>query len=188
VIKIIFKWTLRVFLLLVLLAAAAYFFPQEILTLDSGPVKADVIIVLGGGSHERPWRAAELFKKSAAPRIIVSGAGDDEINRQLLLHAGIPALAIQVEDNSKTTEENAEFTVKLLHAEKIHSAILVTTWYHSRRALKTFEHCAPDIKFYSRPSYFGFTGRDWSRALTRYVYLEYVKLPGYWIRHGVCPF
>ncbi len=87
-----------------------------------------------------------------------------------------------------TTEENAEFTVKLLRTEKVHEAILVTSWYHSRRALKTFQHFAPEIKFYSRPSYFAFKRKDWTRAVTRYVYWEYVKLPGYWIRHGVCPF
>ncbi len=175
-------------LLCAALAAAAYFFPQDILTLDNGRVKADVIVVLGGGSHERPLRAAELFKHQDAPRIIVSGNGDDEINRQLLIQAGVPPAVIQVEGKSMTTEENAEFTVKLLRAEKVHEAILVTSWYHSRRALKTFQHFAPDIKFYSRPSYFAFKRKDWTRAIKRYVYWEYAKLPGYWIRHGVCPF
>jgi hypothetical protein len=37
--------------------------------------------------------------------------------------------------------------------------IIVTSWYHSRRALACFEHYAPDIKFYSRPSYFGYVGK-----------------------------
>ncbi|MEI9960698.1 MAG: hypothetical protein WDM76_06075 [Limisphaerales bacterium] len=76
--------------LVVLLAAAAYFFPQQILTVDSGSVKADAMVVLGGGLHERPERAAELFKENVAPRIIVSGSGDDEINRRLLVEAVSP--------------------------------------------------------------------------------------------------
>jgi uncharacterized SAM-binding protein YcdF (DUF218 family) len=187
--KIIFRAAAGVFLLLVLLAVAAYFFPQDILTVDSGSVKAEVIIVLGGGSHERPLRAAELFKENAAPRIIISGAGDDEINRQLLLKAGVPAEAIQVEGKSQTTRENAEFTIKLLRAGKIRSAILVTSWYHSRRALKTFEHVAPEITFYSRPSYFAFARDDWKKlGIIKRMRLEFLKLPGYWIRYGVCPF
>jgi uncharacterized SAM-binding protein YcdF (DUF218 family) len=180
---------LGVFLLAILLAAAAYCLPQDILAVDSGVVRADVIVILGGGSHERPLRAAELFQDQAAPRIIISGEGDDEINRQLLLKAGIPSAAIQVEGKSQTTRENAEFTIKLLRAENAHSAILVTSWYHSRRALKTFEHFAPDISFYSRPSYFAFARADWKNlGIYRRMRLEYLKLAGYWVRYGVCPF
>jgi uncharacterized SAM-binding protein YcdF (DUF218 family) len=187
--KLVFKVALGFFLLLALLIAVAWFFPQDFLTLDSGTVKADVIIVLGGGSHERPLRAAELFKENAAPRIIVTGEGDDEINRQLLIQAGVPATVIQVEGKSQTTHENAEFTIKLLRAEKIHSAILVTSWYHSRRALKTFEHYAPELKFYSRPSYFAFARDDWRKlGIIKRMRLEFLKLPGYWIRYGVSPF
>jgi uncharacterized SAM-binding protein YcdF (DUF218 family) len=179
---------LALFALLVLLAAAAYFFPQIFLCVDSGTVKADAMVVLGGGSHERPERAAELFKERAAPRIIVSGLGDDEINRQLLIHAGVPPGAIQIEVRSTTTRENAEFTIKLLRERKMKRVIIVTSWYHSRRALKTFEHFAPEIKFYSRPSYFALARADWSRNFEKRIYLEYIKLSGYWIRYGVCPF
>jgi len=187
--KIIFKVALGFFLLLLLLIGAAWFLPQDILTVDSGTVKADVIIVLGGGSHERPLRAAELFLQHAAPRLIISGGGDDEINRQLLRQAGIPAAAIEVEGKSRTTFENAEFTLQRLRAEKIHSAILVTSWYHSRRALRTFEHFAPDLKFYSRPSYFAFAREDWKKlGVSKRMRLEYLKLAGYWVRYGVPPF
>jgi uncharacterized SAM-binding protein YcdF (DUF218 family) len=187
------KWIFRaaiVFVLLtVLLAVIAYFFPEKFLCVDSGKVSADVIVVLGGGRHERPERAAELFRQRAAPRILVSGAGDDGINRRLLLQAGVPAGAIEIEDKSMTTRENAEFSIKLLRAEKIRSVILVTSWYHSRRALKTFEHYAPEIKIYSRPSYFAFATKDWTRlGINKLMRLEFLKLPGYWIRYGICPF
>ena len=103
--KIICQAALGIFLSLVLLAVTAWLLPQDFLTVDSGSVKADVIIVLGGGLHERPLRAAELFKEKAAPRIIITGEGDDEINRQLLLRAGVPAAAMQVEGKSQTTWE-----------------------------------------------------------------------------------
>jgi uncharacterized SAM-binding protein YcdF (DUF218 family) len=187
------KWILRIALALftafLLIVGAAILFPQRFLCVDSGAVKADAIVVLGGGPHEqRAERAAELFKENFAPRIIVSGAGDEPIHRQILIQSGVPAVAIQIEDKSTTTRENAEFTIKLLRAEKIRSAILVTSWYHSRRALKTFERFAPEIKFYSRPSYFALGRKDWSRVMAKRIYLEYMKLPGYWVRYGVCPF
>jgi uncharacterized SAM-binding protein YcdF (DUF218 family) len=175
--------------LLLLPAVAAMVFPQPFLCVDSGPVKADVIVVLGGGSHERPARAAELFKEHAAPRIIISGWGDSDINRRLLMAAGVPASAIELENQSRTTRENAQFTIKLLREEKVTRVIIVTSWYHSRRALACFRHYAPELKFYSRPSYFASARADWphNRIGSR-VRLEYAKLLGYWIRDGVCPF
>jgi uncharacterized SAM-binding protein YcdF (DUF218 family) len=187
--KIILRTLLAGVLLFALFAALAFFYPEKFLCVDSGKVSADAIVVLGGGPHEhRPERAVELFKQHAAPRIIVSGAGDDEINRQFLITSGVPADAIYVEGKSGTTRENAEFTIKMLREQKMKSVIIVTSWYHSRRALKTFEHYAPDIKFYSGPSYFAFARKEWTRSLTRRIYLEYAKLPGYWIRYGVRPF
>jgi uncharacterized SAM-binding protein YcdF (DUF218 family) len=171
-----------------LLAVALFFFPQTFLCVDSGPVRADVIIVLGGGDrHERAERAAELFLQQAAPLVLVSGAGDDEINRHILLRRGVPGREIILESQSRTTRQNAQFGARILDAEKARSAIIVTSWYHSRRALRTFEHYAPGIAFYSRPSYFQFRHSHWSGEFSRHVYLEYLKLPGYWVRYGVCP-
>lgn len=189
IIKKILRAAIVVFVLMMAVAAAAYFYPEKFLCVDSGKVSADVIVVLGGGSHERPERAAELFKQHAAPRILVSGEGDDGINRRLLISNGVPAGAIEVEGKSLTTRENAEFSIKLLRAENVRSAILVTSWYHSRRALKTFEHYAPEIRFYSRPSYFAFARDDWKKlGINKRMRLEFLKLPGYWIRYGIWPF
>src|ERR1035437_2912233 len=161
------KWIFRVViyagLLVALAAVIAFFYPEKFLCVDSGRVSADVIILLGGGSHDRPERAAELFKAQAASRIIISGEGDDEINRQLLIQAGVPAGAIQFEGKSRTTRERGE--------------------------LKCFEHFAPEIKFYSRPSYFAFAREGWTRlGISKRMRLEFLKLPGYWIRYGVNPF
>lgn len=174
-------------LLVAALAAAAWFYPEKFLCVESGAAKADAIVVLGGG-HDRPQRAAELYKSQVAPRIIVSGYGDAEIVRRELISFGVPAKAIELEDKSKTTKENAVFTAKLLRAEKAKRVVIVTSWYHSRRALNTFEHYASGIKFYSRPSYFAFKRSDWPKGFSRKVYWEFAKIPGYWVRYGVWPF
>ncbi len=187
--KLVFRIVKWLFIVLVLAGLIAWFYPEKFLTVDSGPVTADVIVVVGGGQHERPLRAATLFRQHAAPRVLITGEGDDQINRQLLLANGVPARAIEVESKSTTTRENAKFAGKLLRAEKVRSAILVTSWYHARRAEKTFEHFVPGVKFFSRPSYFGFDRDDWQKChLTRRMRLEFVKLAGYWIRYGVNPF
>jgi uncharacterized SAM-binding protein YcdF (DUF218 family) len=183
---------LKIFLVLgalvMALAAAAWFFPQQVLTVDSGPVKADVIVVLGG-TPDRPVRAAELFKAGEASKIIVSGFGDCETNEKLLEQDGVTNAAIILEDKSHTTQENAEFSIALLKRMNAHRVIIVTSWYHSRRGLMCFEHYAPEIKFYSRPSYYAYPKTEWRpKGISGYVKSEYLKLLGYWACYGVCPF
>lgn len=174
-------------LLLMVLAVLA--FPHQILCVDSGERKADVIVLLGGGAHERPERAAELFRAGVAPRIIITGAGDADANRQLLIADGVPEAAIEMESKSKSTRENAIFSLPLLQAAGVKRAIIVTSWYHSRRSLKCFKHYAPGIDFSVSPSYFAYARTEWSRANMRaYLFREYVKLFAYWICYGVMPF
>ncbi len=185
---------LKIFLaldaLVVLLALVAWSFPQQVLTVDSGPVKADVLVVLGGSSGtERAARAAELFKQGDAPRILVSGFGDCASNGKLLEEEGVANADIVLEPNSHSTRENAEFSMPLLRQMGAHRVIIVTSWYHSRRALTCFEHYAPDIKFYSRPSYFGYPQAEWRpKGISSFVKSEYTKLLGYWVCYGVAPF
>jgi uncharacterized SAM-binding protein YcdF (DUF218 family) len=172
-----------------LAGVAALLFPQKVLCIDDGSVKADVMVVLGGGSHDRPEHAGELFREHAAPRILVSGLGDSKIYRRSLIEVGVPARAIQMEDQSRTSRENAIYTVQLLRRLGARHVIIVTSWYHSRRALACFEHYGPEIEFYSCPSYFGYARADWSRGrLLQRIYLEYPKLLGYWMCYGISPF
>jgi uncharacterized SAM-binding protein YcdF (DUF218 family) len=175
--------------LLALLVSAAIFCPQQVLCIDSGNVRADALVVLGGGSYERPIRAAELFRSGAAPRVMVSGAGDDETNKRLLVSNGVPSAAIEFEGKSRSTRENAQFSIPLLRALGAKRVIIVTSWYHSRRALHAFQHYAPDIQFFSRPSYYGYPRTQWSReGISRHIRAEGLKLPAYWLCYGICPF
>jgi uncharacterized SAM-binding protein YcdF (DUF218 family) len=184
----ILKILLAAILLLVLLALATFFFPKQVLTVDSGPVKADVLVVLGGGDTERPARAAELFKQGAATKILVSGNGDCEWIEQFLKMDGVTNAAITLESQSRTTRENAEFSIPLLRQMGAHRVIIVTSWFHSRRALACFEHYAPDIQFYSRPSYLDYSEAKWNqKGISGNLKSEYVKLLGYWVCYGVCP-
>ena len=187
--KAIRRLVLGLATLFLLGVAAALLFPQQVLVIDNGTSQADAIVLLGGGSGERPTRAAELFRAGIAPRILVSGAGDASGNRLLLMNRGVPSSAIELEPDSKTTKENAQFSIPLLRAKGARKVVLVTSWYHSRRALKCFRHYASDIQFYSSPSYHGFARADWSREnLRRRIRVEYIKTLGYWFCYGVCPF
>ena len=166
----------------------AYQDARNLLAKDSGPVQADAIIVLGGGWNERAERAAELYRDHAAPLVIVSGRGDCETNRTVLIQGGVPPDAIELECNSSSTRENALFTLPILRQKGAHNVIIVTTWYHSRRALACFRHYAPEINFYSRPSFYAADRSEWNRkSVAPYIRREFIKLPGYWVVYGVKP-
>lgn len=134
------------------LGLGAWLFPRQLLTVDSGPVKAGALVVLSGAGLERPERAVELFQQGEAPLVICSGRGDTSAYEACLIKSGVPAGDILLESQSRTTRESAKLAIAMLNARQIKSAIIVTSWYHSRRALRCFEHYAPSIKFYSRPA------------------------------------
>ncbi len=147
---------------------------------------AEVIIVLGGENFHRPERAAELFQKHAAPRIIVTGTNDAKEIRLGLMVKGVPSEAIELEEKARTTYENAQFTAELLRAEKVKRAILVTSWFHSRRALRCFEKAAPEIQFISLPSTAGMEPSLWpsnAERLRSFIFKEYLKTVAYWVVH-----
>jgi uncharacterized SAM-binding protein YcdF (DUF218 family) len=184
-----FRWLAGLILLAALAGGAGLFFPQDLLTVESGPVTADVMVVLGGGvNSERAHHAAELFKAGAAPRILCSGLGDCEANVAVLKRAGVPASAILLENQSRTTRENAQLSIPLLRHLGAKRVIIVTTWYHSRRAWLCFRHYAPDLVFYSRPAYAGFPASRWRpQAVRGHVKAEYLKLLEHLFRYGISP-
>jgi uncharacterized SAM-binding protein YcdF (DUF218 family) len=173
--------------LLVTLGILAFLFPQQVLTIDSGEVKADALVVLGGDSG-RADRAAQLFRDGAAPLVLVSGYGDCEQNVKRLVSEGVPSSSITPEPAALSTLQNATYSVPLLRALRAQRVIIVTSWYHSRRAMACFQHVAPDLQFFSRPSYINYEPRNNNRlGFDRPVNYEYVKLIVYWFSSGVCP-
>ena len=171
------------------LLAALWAFPRHLLCVDDPAPRADVIVLLGGRAPERVERAAQLFLAGDAPRILVSGAGDTLDNQRVLLARGVPEPAIQLEDQSQSTRQNALFSLPLLRAMHAQKVILVTSWYHSRRALHSFRYYGPGLTFYSCPSHFAIDRTAWSAQGTwRHIRAEYVKIPVYWLCYGISPF
>ena len=97
---------------------------------------ADVIVVLGGESGQRVVGAAELYHRGVAPRVFVTGSGDGGLIARRLEMAGVPGVAFEAE--SRSTYENAVMTRKALEASAPRSVMLVTSWYHTGRALAVF--------------------------------------------------
>jgi uncharacterized SAM-binding protein YcdF (DUF218 family) len=180
---------LSVVCLAVLAVVAGLEWSEQLLTIEQPPENADIMVVLGGEWVYRPKHALELYNLQLAPNIIVTGQGDAGAIKRWLAARGLPPSAIQVEGKSLNTMQNAELTVPLLRERNARRVVLVTSWFHSRRALACFRKAAPEIAFVSLPTVEDRPKGRWpNRYERRMVLQEYVKLAGYWIRYGVWPF
>jgi uncharacterized SAM-binding protein YcdF (DUF218 family) len=144
----------------------------------------DAIIILGGLAKPRAEVAAALFHEHLAPRVFVSGQGDAVSIEKQLVNLGVPADSITVESDSASTFENAKRTAPLLRKAGIRRALIVTSWFHARRALRCFEHEAPDISFLITPERRPTRPNQYERRLAQ---AEYWKLLFYWVRYGIVP-
>lgn len=136
------------------LLTAPYF--AERLIIEKPLEKADAIMVLGGSAVyvERTQKAAEVYKRGAAPKILLTDDGERagwskkeqtnlpyvELARRALVAQGVPEDAIEILPGQVTgTDWEARRFVEDLDRTNLHSVLLVTSGYHSRRALWTFE-------------------------------------------------
>lgn len=164
-------------------------FAQRLLWIEHANPTADAIVLLGGDRLYRPSRAVELYRSGAAPHIIVTGNGDCEEVKHALCLQGVPSDAVETECASRSTSQNARFTIPTLRARGAKRVILVTSWFHSRRALLCFRHYAPDIEFISFPTREDLPRNHWPLNRERsWVLLEYPKFVWYWVRYGIAPF
>lgn len=150
--------------------------------------KPDAILVLGGESDGRPRAAARLYRQGVAPLLFVIGTGDDEEVRQVLLAEGVPRERIRVEPRSASTLENALFARPLLEAAGVRRALIVTSSFHARRALSTFQQRIPGIEFgvaMARRAWWD-TPRGHADE-NKNAALEFPKILAYWVLYGVPP-
>jgi len=119
------------------------------LVVQDSAASADAIVVLVGDHVlERIHRAAQLYRDGYAPRVVISGGaivrdGDEPMSeaqmmRRYIVRLGVPEEALLLEQTSQTTVQNALFTQPILQHNNIHSILLVTSPYHSRRARRIF--------------------------------------------------
>lgn len=125
-------------------------------TIDE-PQSANVIIVLGAGlsNSGRPgWaltrrsnHAAQLWHQGYAPIVICTGGTASNQNRseaegcrEVLNRNGVPSSAIILEDNSRSTEENAIFSHQIMNANNWETVLLVSDSYHVFRGRYIFSN------------------------------------------------
>ena len=160
---------------------------------------ADAIVVLAGGNPRRILRAITLYKQGLASELWHTGnvwAPDKIIppaqsGAQLAIERGVPDEAIHLLATSNTWEDSQEIAV-LAKQRQVQSILVVTDWWHSRRALCAIKKqlAGSGIAIYcassTDPSY---NPENWWRTRTGLVggLEELGKIGFYWVRYGVVP-
>jgi uncharacterized SAM-binding protein YcdF (DUF218 family) len=167
---------------------------------------ADAIAVLSGSSTyvERTHKAAELYREGRAPLVVLTDdqtrggwssaeqrnpyfveRAHDELTKQ-----GVPAERIRVAPGvAASTRDEALILKDYAAARGFRSVLVVTSAYHSRRALRTLRHAfdgtgtaigiapVPPGTQTPSPMFWWLHVQGW-----RSVAVEYVKLVYYWLR------
>jgi len=165
---------------------------------------ADALIVLSGSSayKERTEKAAEIYKRGVAERIFITNDGGRagwsaadqtnppfvELEQGELIANGVLPDAITVLPGVVTgTEQEAVALAGEIDARPIRSVLIVTSGYHTRRALWTFERVlaqkgveigiehAPMNELSPQPRTWWLSVRGWQDVAG-----EYVKMAAYW--------
>jgi uncharacterized SAM-binding protein YcdF (DUF218 family) len=117
------------------------------------PSHADVIVVLAGDPYgNRILRAAELVKQGYASKVLVSGPGgiyglhECDLAIPFAVRHGYPASwFLPVPHNAHSTEEEGQAVFPVLQELRVHTALVVTSDYHTRRALRTLRPQWPGV-------------------------------------------
>lgn len=113
-------------------------------------VPADVIVVLGAAQwngrpspvlQSRLDRGIELYRQGYAPLLVLTGgvgAGDVQseaaVGRDYALDRGVPAAAILIEEQSRTTLQNLQQVRALLEPLGLNRILLVSDPFHMARS------------------------------------------------------
>lgn len=179
----------------------------ERLVVEKPLEKADGIMILSGsGTYvERTQRATELYKKGVSSKILLTNDGGfsgwsqseqrnipfSELAKRELIEQGVPSDSIEMLPGQvEGTIYEAKIFCEVAKERQYKSVVLVTSAYHSRRALWTFETVLAQnrvnmdigirpamLGHQTPPPYIWWLSLDgWS-----YVAAEYVKSIYYWL-------
>lgn len=119
---------------------------------------SDAIIVLTGGNH-RIQTGFDLWAEGYAPQLFITGV-HPSVSRGALIkewhknnenNLTLPACCFMIGQRATTTIQNAQETAEWIKGKPIKAITLVTSTYHTPRAVMEFKHAMPDIAITPSP-------------------------------------
>lgn len=176
-----------------------------LLIVEKSVENADAIVVLGGSAvyEERAEKAAAAYQNKIAPKIVLTDDGERsgwsrterrnipyvELAQRKLIQLGVPTEHIEtVKPAGSGTIYEAQTIRERAERENWRAVLIVTSAYHTRRALETFDGVfadstieigivgAPVGRQTAAPVFWWLSPRGW-----RDVAGEYVKSFYYWL-------
>ena len=169
---------LLIVLFLVVIFAALASQAARFLVVDE-PGKSDAIVVLAGETNVRPARALELLRQGVAPLVFMDAETRDRIYDQQLTEIAQKYVNGLGEANRVSvcpivgfsTNAEADDVSRCLQSLGAHRVLIVTSEFHTRRALMIFRHRLPQYQFNAaaarNPAQFGeawWTNREWAKV------------------------
>ena len=196
------RTAIKILLICILIWPFVAWAAARLLIIEAPLARADAIVVLGGSANykERARDAARLLQDGRAQRILVTndnmrGPWSSVEQRNLffyeraldeLRNAGVPDESVEVLMTSvSSTHEEAELVKQYAVEHGLHSVLIVTSAYHSRRALFTFRDFFADTDTQvgidpvetgiqtPRPATWWLHKRGWELVLVEYLKLIY---------------
>jgi len=155
----------------------------------------DYLILLMGDMRQRPKAAAGYYESGRVKRILMARAEDSdavkfglmrseaELSRELIIKYGVPSSVIETVNappNTSTYDEARCYLKFLREHPEVKKVALLTSWYHSSRALWTFqrifEGSGITLSVVTAPTS-GFTAGNWwtSEVGMITIFSEYIK-------------
>jgi uncharacterized SAM-binding protein YcdF (DUF218 family) len=171
-----FRLLIVLFLLAILVALASQ--AARFLVVDE-PEKSDAIVVLAGDTKVRPVRGLDLLRQGMAPHLFLDAETRDVIYDQPLVELvqryvnslGEANRVSVCQITGYSTIAEADDVSRCLQSLGPHRVLIVTSDYHTRRALMIFRHRLPQYQFSAaaarNPAQFGeawWTHREWAKA------------------------
>jgi hypothetical protein len=122
----------------------------------NNPQQADVIVVLAGETFQRPKRGLELLSQNYAPKMLLDVPAVEMIYGQNAVELAQRYVQQLPQSQSVaicpivglSTKAETQDVSRCLEQTGDRSILVVTSDYHTRRALSTFQHELPKYKIY----------------------------------------
>lgn len=162
--------------------------------------QADAIVVLAGGGPARMVHGINLYQQGLASKIWytgdmplpeMSGFTDGQLARDFAVRQGVSPEDICVLKTSSTWEDGQQIAA-MAQQKGVRRIVIVTNWYHSRRALavirKHLKHTGVKVYYSPPPTSSHCPERWWQRDETLVAVInEWIKSGWYVLKYVVVP-
>jgi vancomycin permeability regulator SanA len=151
------------------------------------PVKSDAIVVLAGETNARPAHALELLHAGLAQHVFLDAERGNLIYDELLVDIARRYIEARGEASrvsvcpvfGSSTFAEVDDASRCLQAIGAHRVLIVTSEFHTRRALMIFRHRLPQYEIHVAAAYSPFqfgekwwTNREWAKT----TFDEWIKM------------